>query len=116
MGRQRTYRPEETAEGPVGMAQDWIERVELAGDRNVLRIGLLDHWMLAASPDVKGLAVIDLGYGEGRFSRIPAERGAKVTRLDSSERFIEYAAGHRARDEEYTLSDMVTLSGIGDAC
>ena len=97
------------------MADEWIAAVETRGDRNAHREGLLDSWMLAAVGDAKGLAVIDLGCGEGRFSRMLAERGARITGLDLSERFIEYAAEHRARDEEYILGDMEALSGIGHA-
>ena len=71
------------------MADEWIAAVETRGDRNAHREGLVDSWMLAAVGDAKGLAVIDLGCGEGRFSRMLAERGARVTGLDLSERFID---------------------------
>lgn len=97
------------------MADEWIAAVEMGGDRNAHREGLLDPWMLDAVGDVLGLDVIDLGCSEGRFSRMLAERGARVTGLDLSKRFIEYAAEHRAKDEEYIRGDMEALSGIGDA-
>jgi 2-polyprenyl-3-methyl-5-hydroxy-6-metoxy-1,4-benzoquinol methylase len=53
--------------------------------------GLLDPWMLDAVGDVSGLSVIDRGCGEGRFSRMMAESGAKVTGLDLCESLIDQA-------------------------
>ena len=45
-------------------AQDWI-----ATDQAV-RTGMLDRWMLDSLSDVGGKSVIDIGCGEGRFSRL----------------------------------------------
>jgi len=50
------------------------------GDRN--RTHLLDPAMLDAVGDVAGLKVIDVGCGEGRFSRMLAHLGADVTGID----------------------------------
>jgi SAM-dependent methyltransferase len=44
--------------------------------------------------DVNGLDVLDLGCGEGRSSRMLAERGANVVGLDISEKMIEAAQKH----------------------
>ena len=74
--------------------------------------GLLDPWMLDAVGDVSGLSVIDLGCGEGRFSRMMAESGAKVTGLDLCEPLIDQARKLRIKDEEYLLGDMEYLESI----
>ena len=63
---------------------------------------------------VSWLDVVDLGCGEGRFSRMLAERGGRVTGVDLSERFIEYATEHRVGDERYVLGDMEDLRGLAD--
>ena len=98
----------------AAMAQEWIEGVELGCTRNAHREGLLDSWMLDAVGDVSGLDVVDLGCGEGRFSRMLAERGAQVIGLDLNERFIEYANGHRVKEERYVLGDMEDLAYFAD--
>ena len=52
-------------------APAWIERIRSRGD--VSREGCLDEWMLREVGNVAGKDVIDLGCGEGRFSRMLAE-------------------------------------------
>ena len=96
------------------MADHWIEAVERGGDQNPHREGLLDSWMLDAVGDVSGQDVIDLGCGEGRFSRMLAERGGNVTGLDLCERFVEYAAANRTGDERHVLGDMENLVAFPD--
>ncbi|MCI0441259.1 MAG: class I SAM-dependent methyltransferase [Chloroflexi bacterium] len=93
------------------MAEAWIGVV---GDE-VHRVGLLDRWMLDAAGDVSGLDVIDLGCGEGRFSRMLAQRGASVVGVDLCERFVEFARANRAGSEDYQLGDMEDLSAFPDA-
>ena len=51
-------------------------------------------------PDVNGLEGLDIGCGEGHNTRLLARRGARMTGIDISERFIEHA---RAKEEEETL-------------
>src|SRR5271166_3002410 len=46
-------------------------------------------------PDLAGLSVIDLGCGEGRYTRMFARRGAQMTGVDISPQMLE-----RAREEE----------------
>ena len=91
----------------TALSDYWINLMET--NQSIHREGMLDGWMLEAVGDVTGLKVIDLGCGEGRFSRMLAERGAGVTGVDFCEPFIEYAQQHRARDEEYLLGDMQNL-------
>jgi ubiquinone/menaquinone biosynthesis C-methylase UbiE len=71
--------------------------------------------MLNAVGEVRGLDVIDIGCGEGRFSRMLAERGGRVTGIDLCEPFIEAAKDARLKDERYEVGDMEHLTGIADA-
>ncbi|MCX6376241.1 MAG: class I SAM-dependent methyltransferase [Armatimonadetes bacterium] len=95
-----------------GIADEWIRRLNTQGD--TYREGVLDSCMLEAIGDVSGLQVVDLGCGEGRFSRMLTERGAHVTGVDLCPRFVEYAEAHKAGDETYVVGDMERLGGSGD--
>ena len=86
-------------------AQDWI-----AADQSN-RTGLLDRWMLDSLGDVSGKSAIDIGCGEGRFSRLLSTLGATVTGVDLTETFIERAKSLSAR-ETYVLGNAETLQGI----
>ena len=65
--------------------------------------------------DVTGRTVIDLGCGEGRFSRMLAERSALVTGVDLCRPFIEYAKTHRVGGESYLIGDMEDLHDVASA-
>ncbi len=49
-------------------------------------------------PDVDGLRGLDVGCGEGHNTRLVAQRGARLTALDISGRFVRYAREQEARD------------------
>ena len=89
-------------------AQDWI-----ASDQSV-RTGFLDTWMLEALGDVSGKSVIDIGCGEGRFSRLLSELGATVTGIDLTEALIKRARSVGSKRETYLLGDAETLDGVSD--
>jgi ubiquinone/menaquinone biosynthesis C-methylase UbiE len=100
-----------SAEWTAG-AQNWIARIRGAGDPS--REALLDEWMLREVGDVNGLDVIDLGCGEGRFSRMLAAREARVTGVDLCEPMI--AAAERSKtsaNERYFVGDMEDLRDLG---
>ena len=42
-------------------------------------------------PDVRGLAGLDIGCGEGHNTRLLAQRGARVTAIDVARRFVGHA-------------------------
>lgn len=46
---------------------------------------------LAMLPEVKGLAGLDIGCGEGHNTRLLAQRGARMTAVDISETFLRHA-------------------------
>ncbi|MYB49027.1 MAG: class I SAM-dependent methyltransferase [Dehalococcoidia bacterium] len=88
--------------------QDWIET-----DQTV-RSGFLDTWMLDALGDVSGKSVIDIGCGEGRFSRLLSELDATVTGIDLTEPLIEQARRVGSKRETYLVGDAETLEGVSD--
>ena len=61
--------------------------------------------------DVSGKSAIDIGCGEGRFSRILSELGATVTGIDLTEPFIERARS-LSTGEIYLLGNAETLQDI----
>lgn len=69
-------------------ADAWMTRLE-KGDIN--RTHLLDPIMLLRASDVTGKKVVDIGCGEGRFSRMLGQRGAFITGIDPTPAFIERA-------------------------
>lgn len=63
-------------------------------------------------PDVAGLAGLDIGCGEGHNTRLLSARGARVTAVDISEVFIEYAKEseeREARNIDYRVASAVEL-------
>ena len=67
---------------------------------------------LAILPDVHGLVGLDIGCGEGHNTRLVARRGARMTAIDISPKFLTYA-GQSERDEplgiQYVLASAQTL-------
>ena len=91
-------------------APAWIAQARAQGDLH--RVGLLDPWMLDACGDVAGRDVIDLGCGEGRFSLMLAERGARVLGVDYSDVMIAAANQRPAHDVRYAVGDMAALTKV----
>jgi SAM-dependent methyltransferase len=95
------------------LADGWSEWVHSNGTR----LFMLDPAHLQALGDVAGKRVLDAGCGEGRFARMMAERGAKVTAFDFSPRMIELAVNAEAEKPlgiEYFVADMTDLSRFSD--
>jgi SAM-dependent methyltransferase len=82
-------RDEPGADGWEAIADGWAERMRTGTDS--ARRWILDDPHLSLLGDVTGKRVLDAGCGEGRFARMLAERGAKVTAIDFSKRMIELA-------------------------
>jgi SAM-dependent methyltransferase len=97
------------------IAEGWTERVRSGTDWS--RVHILDAPHLALAGDVSGLHVLDAGCGEGRFARMLAQRGARVTAFDFSARMVELAA-QRERESPlgiyYFEADMADLSALAD--
>jgi len=105
--------PDEAARSWDAIADGWAGRVRTDTDQN--RRFVLDPAHIRLASDVRGKDVLDAGCGEGRFARILAQRGARVTGIDLSERMIALA-----REEEsarplgirYEQMDMADLSAF----
>lgn len=93
-----------------GNADAWT-RLARAG-HDVYRDSLNTPAFLAALPDVSGLEALDIGCGEGHNTRLLAGRGARVTAVDISPRFIAHARQAEAvepRGIAYVVASAVAL-------
>ena len=88
--------------------QDWIENDQ------AVRTDMLDSWMLDALGDVAGRSVLDIGCGEGRFSRLLAGMGAEVTGVDLTAGLIEAARNSSNGIGKYHVGNAEDLAEIGD--
>jgi SAM-dependent methyltransferase len=93
-----------------GNADAWT-RLARAG-HDVYRDHLNTPAFFAALPDVSGLDGLDIGCGEGHNTRLLADRGARITAIDISERFIAHARRAEAdapRGIDYRVASAVEL-------
>ncbi len=89
--------------GKVGF--EWIEKAQT----NDFRMFYIMPWTLELLGDISGLKILDLGCGEGGYSRKMAERGADVTAVDCSEMAIDYAIS-AAEKEKLDITHLVRNS------
>src|SRR6202035_4214142 len=89
------------------VADDWTRHA----DENDYRNALLMPLALEILGDVRGLRILDLGCGEGGYSRELVKRGASVVGVDGSPRLIEIAT-QRAPDIRYICANSNNLDGI----
>lgn len=80
------------------IAEEWVSHADANDYRNVF---LIPH-TFALLGDVAGKKVLDVGCGEGGYSRVLASKGADVTGIDGSERLIEIAE-RRAEKENLSI-------------
>jgi ubiquinone/menaquinone biosynthesis C-methylase UbiE len=73
-------------------APAWTELVRLGYDR--ARDHINNPSFFAMLPDVRGLAGLDLGCGEGHNTRLAADRGARMTALDIAWGMVQPGAAH----------------------
>jgi ubiquinone/menaquinone biosynthesis C-methylase UbiE len=79
------------------IADQWTDHADSNDYRNVF---LIPH-TFALLGEVAGKRVLDVGCGEGGYSRILARKGADVTAIDGSARLIDIA---RRRTEKESLT------------
>ena len=89
----------------IDIAPHWIKESRKGANSN--RVGLLDEPMLQLCDPVEGLDVIDLGCGEGRFSRKLSGFGAKyVLGMDSCDPMIAAANEDKTEGVEFKVGDV----------
>lgn len=95
------------------IAEDWVAHADKNDYRNIF---LIPH-TFSLLGEVAGKKVLDVGCGEGLYTRMLAAKGASVTGIDGSTSLIEIAK-RRAEKEDLDIAYQVTnassLSGIGD--
>jgi ubiquinone/menaquinone biosynthesis C-methylase UbiE len=97
-------------------SEAWVDFVRTGKDYT--RDGLNNPAAFDLIGDVDGLVVLDLACGEGYNTRFLAERGAKVTGVDFSERLIEYARNEEESKKlgiQYCVLDAAHLKGLADS-
>ena len=92
---------------------EWIETAQT----NDFRMFYIMPYTLEKLGDVTNRHILDLGCGEGGYSRALAQKGAFVTSADCSEALIEYAES-KAKEEGLTIDHCVVnanaLNGLDD--
>ena len=68
-------------------ADDWVSHADSSDYQNLF----LQPRMLKLAGDVAGRRVLDLGCGEGAYSRALARLGARVSGVDGSRRLVDVA-------------------------
>ncbi|MCY3801571.1 MAG: methyltransferase domain-containing protein [Chloroflexi bacterium] len=103
----------ESVEAWDSAADAWEEFVESGAD--YYRTEVHGPALLSTCGDVRGLRVLDVGCGQGWFSRQLALKGAQVTGIDISSRQIENALKHEERSPlgiEYRIESAAESAGL----
>lgn len=105
-----SFSTEEARRGWDAGAEAWDEFVESGAD--YYRVEVHGPALLEACGEVAGLRVLDLGCGQGWFSRQLARRGARVVGVDLSAAMLAHARRHE--DEEPLGIEYVELDAARD--
>ncbi len=87
------------------MGDEWFELAQTGESRNCF---IMPN-MLKFMGDVKGKKILDLGCGEGGYSRKLTKRGAELVSIDCSKKAIEYAVS-LAKEENLSITHFVRNS------
>lgn len=97
-------------------AEIWDAGYTKYGD--AYRRNLFNHALFRLLKNVKGKKILDAGCGAGYFSRLLAEKGARVTGVDLSKKFIELARHYEKEKPlgiKYFRADLARLSRLTTA-
>jgi len=92
-------------------ADEWNAGYGKYGDSS--RQNIFNPALFPLLGDVKGKRILDAGCGAGYLCRLLAEKGAKLTGVDLSRRFIGIAKGYEKKkplDIRYECADLADLS------
>ena len=92
-------------------ADDWVAHADASDYQNLF----LQPRMFRLAGNVAGRRLLDLGCGEGAYSRELARRGAHVTGIDGSARLVEVASERAAAarlDIDYHCANASALEGV----
>ena len=99
--------------GNTKMTEEWIQTAQTSPHR----IHFIMPFTLKQLGDVSNKIILDLGCGEGGYSRELAQKGAAVTAVDCAEAAIKYCIS-RAEEEQLKITHHVRnscdLYGIAD--
>jgi ubiquinone/menaquinone biosynthesis C-methylase UbiE len=92
-------------------SKEWMESVKI----NQSRTNILIPETLKILGNIKGKKMLDLGCGEGGYSRLFSSKGAIVTGVDYSKNLISEALKQNESNEiEYYVKDACCLEGINN--
>lgn len=95
------------------IGEEWIQKAQT----NDFRLYYIMPNTFRLMGDVNGKEVLDLGCGEGGYSRELARKGAKVTSVDCADNAIQYAtakAKEKALHIDHYVRNSNDLYGIAD--
>ena len=92
--------------GNIEMTKEWIQMAHTSPHR----IHFIMPFTFNKLGDVSGKAVLDLGCGEGGYSRELAKKDAIVTAVDCAENAIKYCVS-KADEEQLKINHYVRNSG-----
>ena len=81
--------------GKIEMSEEWIQMAQA----NPHRMHFIMPFTFKQLGDVAGKAVLDLGCGEGGYSRELARKGAIVTAVDCAENAIKYCVSKAEQEQ-----------------
>lgn len=93
---------------------DWYDRILGERGSELYQAVVIPNALTMLAPQ-KGERILDLGCGQGVFSRAISETGAQVTGVDAAPTLIEKARTYRSRTPiRYFDRDAAHLEGIGE--
>ena len=95
------------------LGDEWFDLAQKGESRNYF---IMPN-MLTYMGEVKGMKILDLGCGEGGYSRALAKKGANLTSADCSQKAIQYASDLANKENleiEHYIRNSNDLYGIPD--